>query len=92
MPIRTVDTHRFGMRCRPRIGNAAASRKRAERHERGAVADAIGQQAEERRRDDRGQEHVAVQRPGILQREAVRVLEILDGERAAERERSPSRR
>ena len=49
------------------------------------MTEPIGHQAEERRGDDRGKKHVAVQRTGLLQRHAVRVLEVLDRERAAER-------
>ena len=55
-------------------------------HQQRVPSDAIHQQAERRRREHRREEHVAVDRARRLERESVRVLEILDRERAAERE------
>ena len=48
--------------------------------------DAVGEPAERGRREERRQEHVAVDRAGGGEIESVHVLEILDRERAAERE------
>ena len=86
---RDADQHRGHPQVGIRVGEDREHREqqeRAESHERGAVADAIGEQPEHRRGEDRRQEHVAVHRPGLLQRQPVRVLEVLDRERAAERE------
>ena len=85
MPISTVPrpSDPWGMAM---TAIAIGQQQRAEGEQRRIAADAVAEPAEGGRREQRREEDVAVDRAGGRELEPVRVLEILDRERAAERE------